>query len=453
MRLLRLSSCLLLLLVSAELHAQGNVATFVGGADAGPMVGTPAAIFWNPAALGLTKGLQLHIDVETFLGSGSYERAPDFFSPFYPEVDANVLFPVPFVGLVHDFGLERWRFGLATYIPFGSGGAWDDPNGPQRYHLIDGIEASLFVTGTLTYKVTHNFFVGAGVSYIFSALNGSVALDLSTTVQDLVPPGVPLFPESPLFEAVGEADLLTAHNYTANFGIFYQPHPTVDFGISFQLPVDIELEGIIDVTLPDVLALGAPALALIGFEGQTISVDGRITTHRPALINSGIAWRIGDRLTLQGVFVYALTSRRNDFVAEVFNTGLPYLDAPEGTSIRDRGTGNAFQIKTGVQWQLKRNFSTSGYLLYVHSAVPSSHVSASNPGFDLIIPTWMLQYRYAEKNLLGFSLSPIFAISRDVTNSIFDPTLPAGSGIGLPTANGLYKGFGLQFGLSFTRNF
>src|SRR6185436_3448257 len=125
--------CILLLLVwvrPPSAYAQGGLSFQLGGAEASPICTTPAAIFWNPAALGLTQGMSLLTDIQTVIGQGTYQRSPDFNSNSYPEVTADVLFPIPFFGVVNDFGLEKWRFGLGAYLPFGGGGSWD-ANGPQ----------------------------------------------------------------------------------------------------------------------------------------------------------------------------------------------------------------------------------------------------------------------------------------------------------------------------------
>jgi long-chain fatty acid transport protein len=417
------------------------------------MVGNPAAIFWNPAALGLLNGRHLLVDVEAIAGQGKYQRAPDALAADYPEVTANVLFALPFIGYVDDFGLKDWRFGFGVYVPFGSGGSWD-PTGPQRYHLIKGAEGSLFITGTATYKILPNFFAGAGVSYVFSALQGEVALDLVNVVGGLLPPGFgPVPTESPLFEAHAETKLMTGHDVAFNGGIFYQPSPDVDLGLSFLLPINVTVSGPIDVTLPDALALGQPVLAVLGFDGRVVRADGEISMTRPPLIMAGGAWRSHDQVTIETVLIYVLSYLRDTMKSELFGTGIPYLDAPEGTSRRDTGAENSFQARLGAKYQLNPHLLFGGYLTYIHSGIPTAYANASNVGFSFVIPTWLTRYDFTERHGLSASLSPIIAFTRKVDDSVFSSLSPAGSGVGLPPANGTYRGFGLQLGVAYNFRF
>jgi long-chain fatty acid transport protein len=442
-----------MILFGRNSSAQGGLGLNVGGADAGPMIPNAAAIFWNPGAMGGIQQRELLANVEIATGQGQYERAPDVLSPIYPEVTASVLFPLPYVGYVDNFGLQDWRFGFGAYVPFGSGGSWG-PTGPQRYHLISGAEGSIFLTAAMAYKFSPKFSAGLGASYVFSILKGEVSLDLVNVVQGLIPAGFGTVPlESPLFEANAKTGYMTGHGYCFNGGLFYQPTPQIDLGLSFMAPVDISVEGPVDVTLPDVLTLGQPVLAVLGFDGRTVRANGKITMLRPPMIMAGGAWHDRDKVSLEASVIYSLSRLRDKMTTELTGTGIPYLDAPEGNSVRDTGSGDSFQIRLGSKFRASEQVLLGGYLAYIYSGIPSSHVTASNVGFNMLIPTFLTHYNYNTASRYSFSLSPIIPFTRKVNDSVFNPLAPAGSGIGVPTGNGTYRGFGIQLGLSYNYSF
>lgn len=433
-------------------YGQGSLGLNVGGPSSGPMVPNPAAIFWNPAALAGIEGRALMFDIGLVMARGDYQRAPDSNFSFYPEVSANAIFPIPLLGYVDNFGLKRWRFGFAIYTPFGTGGSWD-PDGPQRYHLIQGLDASIATTAAAAFKVSDRFSVGLGVTYLFSALQGQLALDLAPRLFDLIPPSIALATESPLFTAITTTGLMTSHNFAINGGFFFQPTDDIDLGIGGQIPVRLNNIGTVEVTLPDTVALGEPILDFLGFRGQTIRAQGRISILRPGFLSAGAGWRPGPDLALEGVLTYVFSSMNSTFVSELFGTGFAFLDSPEGTSTRQTGANDSYQIKVGGRYQLNPNFMIGGYLTYIEGGIASQFVNASGVGFDLLIPTWLMQYRYKKEHSFGLSINPLFVFTRTITNSIFDPTALVSSGIGLPPANGTYSGIGIQIGFTYSRSF
>ena len=438
-----------------KVHAQGGLGLNIGGVDAGPMISNPAAVFWNPAAIGPLKGFHLLADIETVFGQGEYLRAPDANHFYYDPVKANVLFPSPFIGMTNNFGLERWNFGLAIYMPFGSGGQYKPEDGAQRYHLIQGTEASLFLTTSISYQVTPKFYIGLGTSYVFTFLQGSVAIDLATTVQNILPAGFGIVePENPLFEAYAKTGLMTGHNFTFNTGMFYRHSDELDFGLSFLYPISIGVTGNIEVTLPNAGLQAEPLLqSLLGFDGRTVKASGRISTYRPAKLMGGMHWRAFDDISLVFMGIYSFSSFRDAFVTELYNTGIPFLDAPEGTSVRASGATNSYSVKVGGTYDINKKIDLGGYLTYIDGGVRSSHTTPVNVGFDAIAPSFLFEYFFKPHKSLSFSLTSIFAFERNITDSIFDPYAFAGSGVGLPSANGRYRGYGIQFGINYKHKF
>src|SRR6185436_14285895 len=126
----------------------------------------------------------------------------------------------------------------------------------------------------------------------------------------------------------------------------------------------IKLTVPIDVTLPNVAGLAQPILEGIGFDGRTVRADGQVSFLRPAMIMAGSAWRTTPRLTLEGMIIYSLSSYRDTFRSELTNTGIPYLDAPDGTSNRDTGAENSYQLRFGSMYHINREFDIAGYLSF-----------------------------------------------------------------------------------------
>ncbi|MEK6608104.1 MAG: outer membrane protein transport protein [Myxococcota bacterium] len=179
------------LALSARAGAQPLATPRVGGgAFSGPAEPDVTAIYWNPAAIGGMRGLDLYIDgalrldrgvlardpIDTTTGApASAGTAPDDRRAF-PTVRTSDATPDLFAGATWDFGTKKIVVGLASYAPYVERlHAADD--WPGRYYRQDLDWRHVYVTGAVAYKATDNWYVGIAPSIAWSWLRLRFARD------------------------------------------------------------------------------------------------------------------------------------------------------------------------------------------------------------------------------------------------------------------------------------
>lgn len=174
MKLVRRSAAvacaLIFSLVGRDAYAGGYLTARYGADDGTPAVPNTFAIYFNPAALGGTKGTTITGDLSLVYRHVSYTRGEDALSPSRPAqrndpnyVRANTgtntinnVLALPFAGVNTDFGSKYFRAGFATYIPFGGMAYWGKNDevtgvpgavdGPNRWHNISGQILAIYNT-------------------------------------------------------------------------------------------------------------------------------------------------------------------------------------------------------------------------------------------------------------------------------------------------------------------
>src|SRR5438045_2652289 len=136
--LLSASSALLAASTTGVSWGSGYLSARFGTDQGTPAMANPYAIYYNPAALGGTKGTLLVLDASIVYRSFSYTRGADALSPTNPTsrsdanyVQANTgkgslgnILALPFIGASSDLGTKDFRIGFASYIPFGGSTEW-----------------------------------------------------------------------------------------------------------------------------------------------------------------------------------------------------------------------------------------------------------------------------------------------------------------------------------------
>jgi long-chain fatty acid transport protein len=235
------SACVvsLLALVARDAHASGYLTARFGGDHGSPAMANGYALYFNPAALGGTKGTTLTGDLSLVIRWANYERPQNALSPISVNrndpsyVQANTgtasltnVIPLPFASVHTDFGSEHIRAGYAFYIPFGGVANWDrldasaNPNavgavdGPQRWHNISGQLLAMYNTFALAY--THSgLSLGVSVSPIIHHIETTRARNIDGSDDTVTSSG----------QLVEGRSYLTASgiNIGMAFGVYYEP--------------------------------------------------------------------------------------------------------------------------------------------------------------------------------------------------------------------------------------
>jgi long-subunit fatty acid transport protein len=146
---------------------------FVGGLSfSGPTSGSLAAIYWNPAALGLVRGFQLMVAGTARVSSttarlpGGSATAHDITQPLQWPAG-----PGAFIALSSDLGGDRFTLGFATYEPFVEQNHYPtSPAGdePTRYHRLGADLRNLALVPALAIRFGTDFRIGVAPGFLFS---------------------------------------------------------------------------------------------------------------------------------------------------------------------------------------------------------------------------------------------------------------------------------------------
>jgi long-chain fatty acid transport protein len=178
-------------LVSSGAYAAGFATARFGGEHGNPMTDSPTAIYYNPAGIALSDGINIFADGNIALRSLSYYRSPVQSPPNGSEVPepadaqgANTgqasLFNVvaaPMLGATIKKDVTdnvALAGGLGFFVPFGGSAVWDKNenfrdskypgavDGTQRFYAIQGTIRTIYISGA--FAVSIKDLVSLGIS-------------------------------------------------------------------------------------------------------------------------------------------------------------------------------------------------------------------------------------------------------------------------------------------------
>ncbi len=183
---------------STTAHASGLSTARFGGEHGHPTTDNPTAVYYNPAALGFSKGTHIFIDGSLALRWSSYTRPESALSANGPGGStpddaiaaqagkASLFNPIaaPMAAVSSDFGTRFLTAGVGFYVPFGGAAIWkqnadfadssDYPgakDGIQRWYTIDGSLRSMYLTGALAFNIEK---IGLSIGVSGSAIRSNV---------------------------------------------------------------------------------------------------------------------------------------------------------------------------------------------------------------------------------------------------------------------------------------
>jgi long-chain fatty acid transport protein len=226
-KILATTTCLSLLLATSGAAASGLSTARFGGERGTPLHSNPTAIYYNPGALGASKGVSIFVDGNIAWRTASYERnapagcqsgaaltdcplndgLPGGSEVEHPEPSdgqgsntgkaklANIA-AAPMIGASVKIPITDDGTGIAIgagfFVPFGGSSSWGKNtayegsrysgavDGVQRWYAIDGTLRSLFTSGAAAVSIKNLIHVG---------LSGGVAISQVNTIRAREPSG------------------------------------------------------------------------------------------------------------------------------------------------------------------------------------------------------------------------------------------------------------------------
>lgn len=389
--------------------------------------GTPAhpnafAIYFNPAALGGTRGTTLTGDVGVLLRFARYNRTGDALSPSNDGlksdqryVDANTgvgnltnLLALPFVGFNTDFGTRNFHAGWAAYIPFGGLATWDrragipgvpgTTDGVQRWHNISGQILAIYNTFAAAYRFgDSNFSFGASVSPVIHTVSTVRARNADGS-DDTVTSGN-LVEGRSLLEASG-IDL------AFSFGFYYEPTNKLRLGLSYIGQPGIDGGTRMSGTLRTQLG-----------GGQESKSDIDFLQNYPDILRFGTAFKATRSLELRGDFEFVRWSlfRRQCVVERGADCAVAAdgrrLPGPEGQRVQlnvPRNWDNAIGVRVGPGFWVNENLEAFGSLGFTTPAVPKETIDAATIDSQRLYLTLGAKYEFSKHFSLAGSYNHIY---------------------------------------------
>ncbi|MGB2769241.1 MAG: outer membrane protein transport protein [Candidatus Zixiibacteriota bacterium] len=382
-----------------------SVPSFAGGGFALPGVGSKAlnmggafrgladdwsAAFWNPAGLAYLPNSEFTMNLYTLnfrpeytpdfaMGESGYSYSfgyPD--ETYYPEDRA---FFLPSFSRFHKFAqYGGFTGGVAFYVPYKLESRWNLYKPPAGYdnnvpyprfdHVTDILIWDLHPTVAKTF-MEDKLALGFGLSI------QRADFDLRRPVLVRTPPGYTR--PYDFFPVDARMDSVDGWGFGFNAGILYKVSPKFQLGFSYRSPVDIDLQGDLE------LEMYLPMIPGSEIEGGTIYYrdgDFQTTLPLPGEIGVGVMYRPTEKLTLTSDVSSVNWSRLEFLDTKDYTLAAGELDTLYAL-VRETefpfNWDNIVRFSLGGEYILKENLFLRGGYFFEQSPVPDET-------FTLLIP-------------------------------------------------------------------
>lgn len=311
---------------------------------------------------------------------------------------------------------DRFAFGVAVYSPYGSAVDWDQDW--EGSHLVNNIDLkAIFVQPTLSFKLTDDVSIGAGLIYV----NGGVEFNrnLSRSLTD---------ENGNRSDITVKAAGVSAWGY--NLGLTAKLDDYVTFGVNYRSQIDVEAKNG-DATFHDL-----PAFA------QAIYKDGKFdaTMPLPAELTVGFSYKINEKWLAAVDYNLAYWNAYKSLNIYFENPNIP-------ASINPRNYKNSSTYRVGMQFTPNDKFSVRAGAYYDESPVQNGYFAPETPRNDSMAGTFGFTYRITPK--LGIDFAATYLHFQEIDNS-YDHYKEDGNDVSF---GGTYKSNAYSFGLGLSYNF
>ncbi len=452
-------------LLAGSARAAGFATAKFGGEHGNPMADNPTAIYYNPAGIALSDGINIFVDGNIAFRSLTYTRTPDasLKSEVREPADAvgantgkaslfNVV-AAPMAGvtakgnLTDSIGLAG---GLAFFVPFGGSATWDknenfrdNPkypgavDGTQRFYAINGKLQTIYISGALALSVKD--WISFGVS-------GGVALNDIDTLRsrdssgntDLANEGRAWFKGSSVTPQLGGGIMITPMHDKDKLRI----------GLSYQAPPNfgrMKVKGLLQKYLTGNLS-------------GNVSGQDDVELHQtlPDIFRVGVSFRPRNDLELRGFFDYTRWSLFDDQC--IATAGTPCVISHggdpkgDGTFSKDGevmpGSGSdkvqvnlprrwhdTASVRVGASYWVKQPIELFVGVGYDSAAAPAATLDPSLPDFYSMSTSLGVTARVHKNLAASLGYTQFFYFTRDTAGQAAQMPFPSNG----PDTGGVYK--------------
>ncbi len=471
----------------------------VGGLTfSGPTSPTLAAVYWNPAALGIMRGSRLMIAGTARMVRTGVDRAPidpgtgrpaaggmavgsatanDTIQPLqYP------IGPGGFAGISTDLGGDRFTLAFATYQPYAEKVTFETaPTGgePTRYHRITADLRNLALVPALSIRFAGELRVGVAPGFLFSTGRLSFAEPIRGAAAGAENAAGDARYDIDSGQGIGDAKF----SLTLAGGLYYRTR-SLEFGLAYSSrPFGGDVAGVeiagqrTTVTAPG----GAPVTCRpppaggVGASPSAGCVFGDVNYRLPDSFIGGVTWHLRGGLEVTGIVRWMRYHVMQRMDIRLTGSSLGAAGLPEHIVLH-QGFQDAWDTRLRVAYWLKETLHIGAALRVETSAVDPADLSPAAVDGLKFEPIVLAEVRLGAHVALsaGYGVTLMSAVTAHPSR--FDPQAaaacgstsagqpPAGDlanpgcaardqGLARPTAEGTYRRFVQDFGLSVTAQF
>jgi long-chain fatty acid transport protein len=388
------------------------------------VVGKPddvTAIFHNPAGLTLQKGTHLYHAQSWFLADLGL-RLYDSQGVLHPDHEVSPNWNVgaiPFLGLATDLGSEKWRVGVAAYIPNAYGASMPRDQ-PTRYHATRALFLAPRVTAAVAYELSRKMSIAAAINVIY------VYMTLTNMRNALVEadPDARFLPYEQM-KATDATQRLDGHAWAwaADFGVLFHPTERFHLGAAFAGGSSLPVTGTVRIT----------------------AVDGSVeeSSHRtgmviPFTLRAGFNWEFAEDFEL-GMDIYywhyqVLQEQRSVFDPPLYGAISEQVAAKNYTNSWDWAVGLMYHLNPA--WELMCGFQMD------FTPIPTATYTLDNPSRDQLGISLGARWQLARHWRVGAAFVRNWFNLPDVQDNV-----------GNPPANAKGHGANSEFGFDISYEF
>ena len=457
----------------------------VGGIGfSGPTTGDLGAIYWNPAALGLIRGLRLTVAGTATLGTTSVTsvdpatglprataQSRDRFQPIGWPVG-----PGGFAGVSYDVGGDRFTLAFASYMPFLDRSNYQAADGQvpaTRYHRISADLRNLALVSALSIRFAGDLRLGVAPGALFST--GRMSFAESTCAATGCPEG-PADARADLGTGLGIFS--SSFAFTLGAGAYYRRRAW-EFGASYASRPLGEISGSAVIT-----GDGSRVSRPIGVAGGVATctsgeiqngecvfrVFADIVYKLPDTIAAAVAWHPSPGWELAAIGRMLIFPDNVDAV-DIRLTGTALAEAGVPAHIvLHRGYGTVIDTRVRVAAWLNQRLRVGAGLRFEGSALARGDISPAAVDGRKLQPTAMILFRPVKYLWIGagygftymfpvtstggpFQADAATACATNGGDLISPSCIQLRQGLARPTAEGRYTSVRHDFTLSLSAQF
>jgi long-chain fatty acid transport protein len=401
---------------SQTAHASGFAAARFGGEHGNVTTTNPTALYFNPAGIAFSEGINLYVDGTVALRSVTWDHP---FPPTGEEPDppdgqgANVgkatlfnVFGGPMLGATMKLG--NLAFGASLSVPFGGRMHWDKEtafaNGPyplaadgeQRWHGIDGALTFIYLTAGAAYRIGPVAF-GATGNLILSSVQQLQAKNVTGQ-------GIP----DTAREGRADLDVTGKQGSFGLGGMFEAIKDRLWIGASYQ---------------------AQPGLGPMTLSGSMIVTYGSGVTPYPVEFHQALPdiVRLGGRFRPNDVIEIRFSGDRTRW--SVMKTQCVAIEShecavnadgsdasvPAGNTLQNirRDWSDTYAVRAGVSYWIKPTIEIFGGVGFETGAAPDATLDPALPDADNIAPALGLRVEVIPRLFVAGSYTHIQYFNRD----------------------------------------